>query len=114
MQADSLPAEPKGKPKNTGVGSLSLLQRIFPTQELNWGLLHRSQILYQLSHQGIQESCEAVTGDKEDVVYKHNEISAIGKNKILPRMKTWVNLKGIILSEVSQVEKGKYPMTSHT
>ena len=55
-----------------------------------------------------------MTGDKEDVVYTHNEISAIGKNNILPRMKTWVNLKGIILSEVSQVEKGKYHMTSHT
>ena len=35
LQADSLPAEPQGKPKNTGVGSLSLLQGIFPTQELN-------------------------------------------------------------------------------
>ena len=33
LQADSLPAEPQGKPKNTGVGSLSLLQQIFPTQE---------------------------------------------------------------------------------
>ena len=31
-QLDSLPAEPQGKPKNTGVGSLSLLQGIFPTQ----------------------------------------------------------------------------------
>ena len=40
MQADSLPAEPQGNPKNTGVGSLSLLQWIFLTQELNWGLLH--------------------------------------------------------------------------
>ena len=29
LQADSLPAEPQGKPKNTGVGSLSLLQQIF-------------------------------------------------------------------------------------
>ena len=38
LQADSLPAEPPGKPKNTGVGSLSLLQQIFPTQELNLGL----------------------------------------------------------------------------
>ena len=28
-----IPAEPQGKPKNTGVGSLSLLQRIFLTQE---------------------------------------------------------------------------------
>ena len=35
LQADSLPAEPEGKPKNTGVGSLSLLQGIFLTQELN-------------------------------------------------------------------------------
>ena len=52
LQADSLPAEPQGKPKNTGVGSLSLLQRIFPTQESNWGLLHCRQILYQLSFQG--------------------------------------------------------------
>ena len=36
--------------QNTGVGSLSLLQRIFPTQVLNPGLLHCRQILYQLSH----------------------------------------------------------------
>ena len=32
--------------------SLSLLQGIFPTQELNWGLLHCRWILYQLSYQG--------------------------------------------------------------
>ena len=41
-----------GKPKNTGVGSLSLLQGIFPTQESNRGLLHRRQILYRLSYEG--------------------------------------------------------------
>ena len=52
LQADSLPAEPQGKPRNTGVGSLSLLQQIFPTQELNQGLLHCRQIRYQLSYQG--------------------------------------------------------------
>ena len=33
-------SEPPGKPKNTEVGSLSLLQWIFLTQELNQGLLH--------------------------------------------------------------------------
>ena len=38
--------------QNTGVGSLSLLQGIFPTQRSNTGLLHCRQILYQLSHQG--------------------------------------------------------------
>ena len=52
LQADSLPAEPQGKPENTGVGSLSLLQQIFPTQEFNQGLLHCRRILYQLSYQG--------------------------------------------------------------
>ena len=46
LQADSLPAEPQGKPKNTGVGSLSLLQGIFLTQGSNLGLLHCRQILY--------------------------------------------------------------------
>ena len=40
------------KPKNTGVGSLSLLQQIFPTQELNQGLLHGRWIFYQLSYEG--------------------------------------------------------------
>ena len=38
--------------QDTGVGSLSLLQRIFPTQESNPGLLHFGRILYQLNYQG--------------------------------------------------------------
>ena len=38
--------------QNTGVGSLSLLQGIFPTQGLNPGLPHCRQILYQLNHKG--------------------------------------------------------------
>ena len=36
LQVDSLPSEPPEKSKNTGVGSPSLLQGIFPTQESNW------------------------------------------------------------------------------
>ena len=36
--------------KNTGVGNLSFLQGIFPTQESNPGLPHCRQTLYQLSH----------------------------------------------------------------
>ena len=52
LQTGSLPSEPPGKPKNTGVGNLSLLQGIFLTQELNRGLLHFRQTLYQLSYQG--------------------------------------------------------------
>ena len=38
--------------QNTGVGSLSLLQGLFPTQRLNPGLLHCRRILNQLSHKG--------------------------------------------------------------
>ena len=38
--------------QNTAVGSLSLLQGIFPTQRLNPGLPHCRWILYQLSHPG--------------------------------------------------------------
>ena len=38
--------------QNTGVGSLSLLQGIFPTQGLSPGLPHCRQILYQMSHKG--------------------------------------------------------------
>ena len=52
LQVDSLPAESQGKPKNTGVGNLFLLQWIFLTQELKQGLPHCRQILYQLSFQG--------------------------------------------------------------
>ena len=49
LQADSLQAEPQGKPRNTGLGSLSLLHWIFQTQESS---LHCRWILYQLSYQG--------------------------------------------------------------
>ena len=60
LQADSLSAEPQGKPKNTGVGSHSLLQGTFPTQGLNPGLPKCRQILYQLSHQGSPRIMERV------------------------------------------------------
>ena len=38
------------------MGSLSLLQGIFPTQGLNPGLLHCRRVLYQLSRQGSPSS----------------------------------------------------------
>ena len=38
--------------QNSVLGSLSLLQELFPTQRLNPGLPHCRQILYQLSHKG--------------------------------------------------------------
>ena len=52
LQADSWLAKPQGKPENTGVGSLSLLQQIFLTQKENSDHRHCRRILYQLSYQG--------------------------------------------------------------
>ena len=44
--------------QNTGVGSLSLLQGIFPTKGLSPGLPHCRWILYQLSHKGNPRTLE--------------------------------------------------------
>ena len=52
LHEDSLLSQPPGKPKNTKVGSLFLLQGNFLTQELNQGLLH--WILDQLNYPGSQ------------------------------------------------------------
>ena len=52
LQVDSLPSEPPGKAQDTRVGSLSLLQGIFPAQGLNLDLLHCRQILHCLNSQG--------------------------------------------------------------
>jgi len=42
LLVDSFPTEPQGKPKNTGVSNLSLLQQILPTQELKWSEVTQS------------------------------------------------------------------------
>ena len=51
------------------MGSLSLLQQIFLTQELNWGLLHCGQILYQLSYQGSPRE-----DTREDSTHGHHQM----------------------------------------
>ena len=53
LQRESSLSKPPGKPKNTGLSSLSLLQGTFQTQKSNQGLLHCRMMLYQLSYQGI-------------------------------------------------------------
>ena len=68
LQAHSLPFELPEKSKNIGVGSLSLLQGIFPTQESNRSLLHCRRILYQLSYQGSPSSA-----GREQCLNSHTE-----------------------------------------
>ena len=89
LQVDSLPAEPPGKPQNTRVGSLSLLQWIFPTQELNWGLLHCRQILYQLSYQGSPRN-DPQTGEKFYQRSSHTFAKVLGPTTDFP---TWGSRK---------------------
>ena len=64
--------------QNTGVGSLSLLQGIFPTQGSDSGLLHCRQILYELSHRGSPRI-------PEWVAYHFSSRSS------RPRNQTWVS-----------------------
>ena len=83
LQTDSLPTKAPGKPKNTGVGSLPFLQGNFPIQGSNWDLLHCRWILYQLSiYNGILFSIE--------------------KKDILTFVTTWMDLEGIMQTEISQ------------
>ena len=56
-----------GEPKNTGVGSLSLLRGVFLTQESNRCLLHCRWILYQLSLQSGKHSSVNRVRERQEV-----------------------------------------------
>ena len=56
--------------QNTGAGNLSHLQRIFPTQGSNPGLLHCRQILYQLSHQVVKDAARNLT-NRASRIHQH-------------------------------------------
>ena len=80
--------------QNTGVGSLSLLQGIFPTQGSNPGLLHCRRILYQLSHKG---SPNQISGSS-----KNSSVTCIisHKESVIPGEQVWVShLRNTLLME---------------
>ena len=79
--------------QNTGVGSLSLLQGIFLTQESNQGLLHCRWILYQLGYWGSpilfiyiyvykRFSTMLVKGLRKNITKKKREGGETGKHKL--------------------------------
>ena len=74
--------------QNTGVGSLFLLQRIFPTQGLNPRLPHCRRILYKLSYQGSPVEVRAVV--KQRTMHRtavHGEELASSKRQV-PRLRS--------------------------
>ena len=53
--------------------------------------------------------------DKEDVVHIHNVMLLHHKKKEIGSfVETWIDLETVIQSEVSQKEKNKYRMLTHT
>ena len=65
--------------QNTGVGSLSLLQGIFPIQGLNPGLLPYRRILYQLSHKGSPRILEWVAYPFSSISYRSRNWTGVSR-----------------------------------
>ena len=94
----SLPAEPQGKPKNTAVGSLSLLQWIFPAQKLNWGLLHCRRIFYHLSYQVIPNRKKVAHKISAALYFKQNVVFVCIFTLWIPKLakEVWKRVKSSI------------------
>ena len=65
--------------QNTGVGSLSLLQGIFPTQGSNPDLLHCRRILHQLSPQGRKENLAKKPPAYQRSVFRAGRVTQLGR-----------------------------------
>ena len=103
--------------QSTGVGNLSLLQRIFPTQGSNPGLLHCRCVLYHLSHKGSPRIPEWIDLSLLQQIFSNRRLlhcrqilyramSFPLKHKIMPFAATWMQLEIIIVSK-----KDKYVTT---
>jgi len=87
--------------QNTRVGSLSLLQGIFPTQGSNPGLLHCKQILYQLIYRGSTRILECVAYPFSSGSSQLRDWTEIKFNRSLEQIKImyipnrmqWVNMR---------------------
>ena len=89
LQAYSLLSEPLGNPKNTGVGSLFLLQGIFPTQELNQGLLHCRFFTSWATREGPHQHIDTLSSETGFVeILKRSKDKALGHFQI-NRLNWW-------------------------
>ena len=98
--------------QNTGVGSLSLLQGIFPTQGLNSGLLHSRQILYQLSHKGSPwvrgRTSKAEDTSTEIIIMWGSEKKHEGKWTVPETLRMWPRVSIMLKGRARKKEtKGK-------
>ena len=74
--------------QKTGVGSLSLLQGIFPTQESNPGLLHCRWLLYQLRHKGSPEDIKERWQEYTEELYKKDLHNPDNHNSVITHLET--------------------------
>ena len=98
LQANSLPSEPAGKPKNNGMDSLSLLQGNFPIQGSNPGLPHCRQLLYQLNYQGSPQYNE--------VGFYSNRSGKLLESFMWDCRMVYVKFKEVALVAVWRINKG--------
>ena len=84
LQVNSLLSELPGKPKNTGVGSLSPLWGNLPTLESNQGLLHCRWILYQLSYPGSTHwvSKKGKNGNKHFLSHRQSMTDSVLRHRL--------------------------------
>ena len=70
--------------------------------------------VYALAKTWRQHKCPSVDDwiKKRWYIYTMDYYSAIRRKQILPCATTWMELEGIMLSEISQAEKDKYHMIS--
>ena len=118
--------------QNTGVGSRSLLEGIFPTQGLNPGRLHCRWMLYQLSYQGIPYVSVCIHTHTHTHLTGKYILCSINSKKythcvyiyiyiiyilyyiyIFKVLMRWMKLEPIIQSEVSQKEKYQNSILTH-
>ena len=93
LQTDYVPSESPMKLKNTGVGSLSLLQVIFPTQDLNQALLHCRRNFYQLNQSPLDcKEIQPVHSEGDHPWYFFGRNDAKAETPVLwsPHVKIWL------------------------